>query len=63
MLVSKLQSSSSLYNFHAEYVSLLHYIRDLVTMKTLVSEVVKVVGQDTKRLDFSTNSTVSKDSY
>ena len=32
-------------------------------MKTLVSEVVKLVGQDTKRLEFSTHSTVSDDNY
>ena len=35
----------------------------LVHIKTLVSEVVKAVGQDTKRLDFSTHSTLSDDNY
>ena len=32
-------------------------------MKTLDGEVVKAVGQDTKRLEFSTHSTVSEDNY
>ena len=32
-------------------------------METLVSEVVKEVGQDTKRLEFSTHSTVYEDNY
>ena len=38
-------------------------MRDLVHMEILVSEVVKAVGQDTKRLEFSTYSTVSEDNY
>ena len=38
-------------------------MRDLVPIKTLVSEVVKAVGQDTKRLEFSTHSTFSEDNY
>ena len=63
MLVSKLQVSSSLCNFHAEYVALSQYMRDLVPMETLVSEVVKALGQNTKRLEFSTHSTVSEDNY
>ena len=32
-------------------------------METLVSEVVKSVGQDTNRLEFSTHSTFSEDNY
>ena len=32
-------------------------------METLVSEVVKSVGQDTNRLEFSTHSTFSEDKY
>ena len=32
-------------------------------MKTLVSEVVKSVGQDNKILEFSTYLTVSEDNY
>ena len=32
-------------------------------METLVSEVVKLVGQDTNRLEFSTHPTVSEDKY
>ena len=63
MLVSNLQGSSSLSTFHVEYVALLQSMRDMVPMKTLVSEVVKAVGPDTKRLDFSTQSTVSEDNY
>ena len=63
MCISKLQCSSSLSTFHAEYVALLQSMRDLVSMKTLVREVVKAVGQDNKRLYFSTNSTVSEDNY
>ena len=42
---------------------MLQSIRDLVPMKTLVSEVVNAVGQDTKRLDFSTQSAVSEDIF
>ena len=38
-------------------------MRDLVPTKTLVSEVVKAAGQDTKRLYFSAHSTVSEDNY
>ena len=36
---------------------------DLVATETLASGVVKVVRQDTKRLDFSTHATVSEDNY
>ena len=36
---------------------------DLVTMKTLVIEVVKSVGHDTKKLEFSTHSTLSEYNY
>ena len=32
-------------------------------MKTLVSEVVKVIGQDTKKLEFITHSTVTGENY
>ena len=32
-------------------------------MKTVVNVVVKAVGHDTKRLHFSTNSTISEDNY
>ena len=49
--------------FHAEYVALLQYTRDLVPMKTLVSEFVKAVWNYTKRLEFSTYLTVSEDNY
>ena len=63
MCISKLQCSSSLYTFHAESVALLQSTRDVVPMKTLVSEVVKSVGQDTKKLEFSTHSTLSEYSY
>ena len=55
MLVSKLQGSSSLCNFHAEYVALSQSIRDLVPMETLVNEVEISVEHDTKRLEFSTH--------
>ena len=63
MLVSKIKGSSSLYTFNSEYVALLQSTRDLVPMQTLVSEVVKSAEQDTKRLYFSTHSTVSEDNY
>ena len=63
MLVSKLQGSSSLCNLHAGYAALSQSMRDLVHMETPVSEVVKEVEQDTKRLEFSTHSTVSEDNY
>ena len=65
MLVSKLQVSSSLCNFHAEYVALSQSMsmRNLVPTETLVSEFLKAVGKDTKRLDFCTHSTVSEDNY
>ena len=38
-------------------------MRDLVHMEILVSEVVKAVGHDTKRLEFSNHSTVSENNY
>ena len=63
MLVPKLQGSSSLSTFHAKYVYLSQTMRDLVYMKTVVNEVVNAVGQDTKRLYFSTQSTVSENNY
>ena len=63
MLVSKLQDLKYLSTFHAEYVALLQYTRDLVPMKTLVSEFVKAVWNYTKRLEFSTYLTVSEDNY
>ena len=38
-------------------------MRDLVPIKTLVSEVIKAVGQDNMRIYFSNHSTVSEDNY
>ena len=63
MLVYKLLGSSSLSNFYAKYVALSQSTRHLVIMKTLVSEVVKVIGQDTKKLEFITHSTVTGENY
>ena len=63
MLVCKLQGSSSLCNLHVGYAALSQSMRGLVHMETLVIEFVKEVGQDTKRLEFSPNSTVSEDNY
>ena len=50
MWVAKLQGEIYMSNFHTEYVALSQSMRDLVPMKTLVCEVVKVVGQDSKRV-------------
>ena len=55
MLVSKLQDLKYLSTFHAEYVALSYYMRDLVPMETLVNEVEISVEHDTKRLEFSTH--------
>ena len=63
MWVSKLQGSSYLSTFHAEYVSLSQSSRDLVPMKTLISEVVKAICKYTKRIEFLTHLTVYKDNY
>ena len=63
MLVSKLQSSSSLSNFYAGYLALSHSMSYLYPIETLVSEVEKAVVQNTNRLEFSTHSTVSEDIY
>ena len=38
-------------------------MRDLVPTETLAIKVLKVVGQDTKILEFSTHSTISEDNY
>ena len=50
MLLSKIQGSSSLSTFHAEYVDLSKSMRDLVLTETLVIEVVKALGQDNNRI-------------
>ena len=52
-----------MFNLHAEYVALSRSMRDLVPMKKLDIEVVKAVVHDTKRLYFSTHSTVFEDKY
>ena len=38
-------------------------MRDFVPIKTLVSKVIRAVVWNTKRIEFSTHSTVSEDNY
>ena len=63
MWLYKLQGVIYLSTFHVEYVALSQSTRDLVPNKILVIEVVKAVGQDSRRLEFNTHLTVFEDNY
>ena len=42
--VSKIQTEIALYNLHSEYVALSHSVRALLPLKSLIKEVIDILG-------------------
>ena len=59
--VSKLQTEIALSTPHSEYVALSHYVRALLTLKSLVKEVIDNLGIDYENLKFVSSSTIYED--
>ena len=56
--VSKLQTKIAFSNIHSEYVSLSHYVRALLPLKSLIKEVIDNLGIDSENLKFVSSSTI-----
>ena len=59
--LSKLQTDISLSTLYSEYVALSHYVRALLTLKSLIKEVIKNLGIDGEKLKFVSIYTVYED--
>ena len=57
----RLQTEISLFTLHSEYLELSHYVRSLLTLKSLIKEVIDNLGIDCEKLNFISRSTVYKD--
>ena len=58
MRVSKLKTEVVLSTLHAEYVDLSRSMRYFLPLKTLLMDVIKVLGLDPDKLKYNTNSKV-----
>ena len=58
MRVSKLQTNIVLFNLHSEYLTLSHFVRDLLPLKSLTKEVIDNLGIDSENLEFVSRTTV-----
>ena len=56
--VSKIQTYISLYNLNYEYVTLYHYVRELLPLKSLIKYVINNLGIDSEKFNFVSISTV-----
>ena len=59
--VSKIQTEISLSNIHSEYVALSHSVRALLTLKSIIKEVINNLGIDSENLKFVSSSTIYED--
>ena len=59
--VSKLQTEIALSTLHSEYVALSHSVGALLTLKSLIKELIENLGIDSERLKFVSNSTIYED--
>ena len=59
--MSKLQTEIALSTLHPKYVVLSHYIRALLTLKSLIKEVIDNFGIDSEKLKFLSISTIYED--
>ena len=56
--VSKLQKEIALSTLHSEYVALSHSVRALLTLTSLIKEVIDNLGNDNEKLKFVSSSTI-----
>ena len=59
--VSNLQTEIALSTLHSEYVASSHSVRALLTLKSLIKEVIDNLGINCENLNFVSNSTVYED--
>ena len=59
--VLKLQTEIALSTLHSEYVTLSHSVRALITLKSLIKEVIDNFGIDSENLKFVSSSTIYED--
>ena len=59
--MSKLQTDISLSTIHSEYVALSHSVRALLTLTSLIKEVIDNLGNDNEKLKFVSSSTIYED--
>ena len=58
LLVSRINIEIALYNLHSENAELYHSVRDLITLKNLINEVIDNLVMDSDNLKFVSSSTV-----
>ena len=56
--MSKLQTDIALSNLHYEYVALSHSVRELLSLKSLIKEVIDNLGIDCENLKFMSSSNI-----
>ena len=61
LFVSKLQTEVALSTLHAEYVALSQSLRDLLSLKSLITEVFSRLKIDTSKMTVTSKSTVYED--
>ena len=61
LFVSKLQTEVALSTLHAEYVALSQSLRDLLPLKSLITEVFTRLNIDTSKMTVTSKSTVYED--
>ena len=59
--MSKLQTEIALSTLHSEYVELSHSVRILLSLKSLIKEVIDNLGIDCENLKFLSSSTIYED--
>ena len=59
--MSKLQTYIALSTLHYEYVVLYHSVRALLTLKSLIKEIIDNLGIDSKKMKFVSSSTIYED--
>ena len=59
--VSKIRTDIALSTLHYEYTELSHSVRALLTLKSLIKEVIDNLGIDSEKLKFVSRSTVYED--
>ena len=59
--MSKLQTDIALSTLHSEYVALFHSVRALLTLTSLIKEVIDNLGNDSEKMKFVSSATVYED--
>ena len=56
--MSKIQTEIALSTLHSKYLELSHSVKALLTLKSLIKEVIDNLGIDSKKLKFVSSSTI-----